>query len=126
MKHFVLLANQMNPLYAMGTLKDLTKRLNVLNLEYGRTNCENSKEIKNKKRNIAIFTVYRAENGLLGPITGWLMDKFGPMPIALIGTEMAGTGYILLSRAENYTQFLLIYVIIVSIGATTNDVIGCM
>ena len=67
-----------------------------------------------------LFALARAENGLLGPITGWLMDKFGPMPLALIGTAMAGTGYILLSRTENYTQFLLIYVIIVSIGATTS------
>tara|TARA_B100000519_G_scaffold81012_1_gene70052 strand:+ start:372 stop:545 length:174 start_codon:yes stop_codon:yes gene_type:complete len=44
-KHFVLLANQMNPLYVMGTLKDLTKRLNVLNLEYGKTSYE-SKQTK--------------------------------------------------------------------------------
>ncbi len=67
-----------------------------------------------------LFALARAENGLLGPITGWLMDKFGPMPLAVIGTAMAGTGYILLSRTENYTQFLLIYVIIISIGATTS------
>ena len=62
-----------------------------------------------------LFALARAENGLLGPQSGWLMDKFSPMPLALIGTAMAGTGYILLSRTENYTQFLLIYVIIVSI-----------
>ena len=67
-----------------------------------------------------LFALARAENGLLGPITGWLMDKFGPMPLAVIGTAMAGTGYILLARTENFTQFLLIYVIVVSIGATTS------
>ena len=67
-----------------------------------------------------LFALARAENGLLGPITGWLMDKFGPRPLAIIGTAMAGIGYILLSRTENFMQFLLIYVVIVSIGATTS------
>ena len=67
-----------------------------------------------------LFALARAENGLMGPFTGWLMDKFGPRPLAIGGTAMAGIGYIMLSRVENYTQFLLIYVIVISIGATTS------
>ena len=67
-----------------------------------------------------LFALARAENGLMGPFTGWLMDKFGPRPLAIGGTAMAGIGYIMLARAENYTQFLLIYVVIISIGATTS------
>ena len=67
-----------------------------------------------------LFALARAENGLMGPFTGWLMDKFGPRPLAIGGTAMAGIGYIMLARVENYTQFLLIYVIVISIGATTS------
>ena len=67
-----------------------------------------------------LFALARAENGLLGPITGWLMDKFGPRPLAIFGTAMAGIGYVMLSRVENYTQFLLIYILVISIGATTS------
>ncbi|MDG2101002.1 MAG: MFS transporter [Dehalococcoidia bacterium] len=67
-----------------------------------------------------LFALARAENGLMGPFTGWLMDKFGPRPLAIGGTAMAGIGYIMLSRTGNYTQFLLIYVIVISIGATTS------
>ena len=67
-----------------------------------------------------LFALARAENGLMGPFTGWLMDKFGPRPLAIGGTAMAGIGYIMLARVENYTQFLLIYVVIISIGATTS------
>lgn len=67
-----------------------------------------------------LFALARAENGLMGPLTGWLMDKFGPRPLAIGGTAMAGIGYIFLARVENYTQFLLIYVLVISIGATTS------
>lgn len=67
-----------------------------------------------------LFALARAENGLMGPFTGWLMDKFGPRPLAIGGTAMAGIGYIFLARVENYTQFLLIYVLVISIGATTS------
>ena len=67
-----------------------------------------------------LFALARAENGLMGPFTGWLMDKFGPRPLAIGGTAMAGIGYILLARVDNYTQFLLVYVVIISIGATTS------
>ena len=66
------------------------------------------------------FALARAENGVLGPITGWALDKFGYIPLILSGTLITGFGYILLSRQDTYIAFLLVYVCVVSIGSSTS------
>ena len=38
------------------------------------------------------FALSRAENGILGPITGWLLDKYGVKKLMLIGTFVTGIG----------------------------------
>ena len=52
------------------------------------------------------FALARAENGVLGPITGWALDKFGYIPLILAGPLITGFGYILLSRQDTYIAFL--------------------
>ena len=66
------------------------------------------------------FALARAENGVLGPITGWALDKFGYIPLILAGTLITGFGYILLSRQNTYIAFLLVYLCVVSIGSSTS------
>ena len=66
------------------------------------------------------FALARAENGLLGPITGWMIDKFGVRPMMMFGTILAGLGYLLLSRTNNFTSFLLIYVFAICLGSSTS------
>ncbi len=66
------------------------------------------------------FALARAENGVLGPITGWALDKFGYIPLILSGTLITGFGYILLSRQDTYIAFLLVYLCVVSIGSSTS------
>ena len=66
------------------------------------------------------FALARAENGVLGPITGWALDKFGYIPLILGGTLMTGFGYILLSRQETYIAFLIVYLCVVSVGSSTS------
>ena len=66
------------------------------------------------------FALARAENGILGPITGWALDKFGYIPLILAGTLITGFGYILLSRQDTYIAFLLIYLCVVSLGSSTS------
>ncbi|MBI4219664.1 MAG: MFS transporter [Chloroflexi bacterium] len=65
------------------------------------------------------FALARAENGVLGPITGWLIDRVGVKPLMLIGTAVVGIGYIGLSRTNSYLSFLLVYLFVISIGAST-------
>lgn len=67
-----------------------------------------------------IFALARAENGILGPLTGYLIDRFGPRPLMFGGTIVVGIGYLLLSRADSYLSFLLIYIFVISLGASTS------
>ena len=62
------------------------------------------------------FSLARLEGGLGGPLVGYVVDRFGPRRIALFGGVMAGVGFILLSQANSYATFLIIYVGVLSLG----------
>ena len=44
----------------------------------------------------------RAEGAILGPIQGWLIDKYGPRMITCIGVFLFGLGFILFSFVQNH------------------------
>lgn len=62
------------------------------------------------------FSLARLEGGLGGPLVGYTVDRFGPRKIALFGGVMAGVGFILLSQANSYATFMIIYVGVLSVG----------
>ena len=64
-----------------------------------------------------IFSLSRSEGGPIGPIAGWLVDRFGPKPILMLGTAMTGTGFILLSQTNNILTFGLVYLAVITIGS---------
>ncbi len=66
------------------------------------------------------FALSRVENGLVGPITGWLLDRYGVRRLMIAGTLVTGIGYILLSQTSTFFSFLLVYVFIVSLGSSTS------
>lgn len=66
------------------------------------------------------FSLSRVENGLVGPVTGWLIDKYGVRRLMFIGTPMVGIGYILLSQTSTFFSFLLVYIFVISLGASTS------
>ena len=66
------------------------------------------------------FALSRAENGLTGPITGWLLDRYGVRRLMLIGTIMTGVGYIWLSQTSTFLAFLLVYLFVISLGSSTS------
>ena len=65
------------------------------------------------------FALARAESGITGPIAGWLIDKYGVKPLMFIGTILTGIGYILLARTNSFLTFLLVYIFVISLGAST-------
>ncbi|MBS25084.1 MAG: hypothetical protein CMQ28_05525 [Gammaproteobacteria bacterium] len=65
----------------------------------------------------AAFSLGRIESGLLGPIQGWAIDKYGPRINIQIGTILFGGGFILLSLIQTLWQFYLVF-FIVAIGAS--------
>ena len=66
------------------------------------------------------FSLARAENGVLGPITGWALDKYGFRPLMFAGTLMTGIGYIMLAGTNSYISFILVYLCVVSVGSSTS------
>ena len=60
----------------------------------------------------------------MGPITGWLIDRFGVRPLMFFGTLIVGIGYILLSQTSTYLGFLLVYLLVISVGASTSFMAG--
>ena len=79
----------------------------------------------------AIISLSRLEGGLEGPIIGWLVDKYGPRRLAIIGAVIFGVGYLAMSQInENgytigpvhvsaFVAFALLYAGWMSIGYNT-------
>src|SRR5207245_1422799 len=48
----------------------------------------------------AAFAMSRAESGILGPVQGWLTDRFGPRALIRLGMTIFGVGFLLFSRID--------------------------
>lgn len=46
------------------------------------------------------FGLLRIETGLLGPIQGWMIDRFGPRPVMRLGSLLFGGGLVLLGQIQ--------------------------
>ena len=58
------------------------------------------------------FALTRIESGILGPLQGWLVDRFGPRSILSIGTALFGLGFFLFSQVETLLGFYLTFALI--------------
>ena len=63
------------------------------------------------------FALTRIESGVLGPLQGWLVDRFGPRPILRIGILIFGIGFLLFSQIDNLITFYLTFALI-AIGSS--------
>ena len=57
----------------------------------------------------AAFSMARFENGLLGPLGGWLCDRFGPRTVMRIGLTLLGVGFMLFSQVDSLLTFYLAF-----------------
>ena len=65
------------------------------------------------------FALSRAEGGLIGPVTGWLIDRYGVRPLMFFGTIITGVGYLWLAQTNSYLAFVLVYLFVISLGSST-------
>jgi MFS family permease len=63
------------------------------------------------------FAMTRAESGMLGPLQGWMIDRFGPRLIMQVGIVMMGVGFMLFATTNNLPQFFGFY-FLMSLGAS--------
>jgi MFS family permease len=60
----------------------------------------------------AAFALTRLESGLLGPLQGWLVDRYGPRKILTIGTVIFGLGFFVFSQINSITTYFLAFILI--------------
>ena len=63
------------------------------------------------------FSFTRLESSLLGPIEGYLIDRFGPRGIMYVGMALLGLSFILFSFVNSLLQFYFVFPII-ALGAS--------
>ncbi len=60
------------------------------------------------------FSMSRIEAGILGPLQGWLIDRFGPRSVMRVGLAIFGVGFMLFSQIDSllgfYATFFLLAV----------------
>jgi MFS family permease len=60
----------------------------------------------------AAFSMARAESGILGPLQGWLTDRFGPQALIRVGMTLFALGLIALSQIGSPVTFFLAFFVI--------------
>ena len=58
------------------------------------------------------FALNRAESGLLGPLQGWMTDKYGPRAILRLGAVIMAIGLLWFSTIDTVLGFYLSYLLI--------------
>ena len=58
------------------------------------------------------FALTRIESGVLGPLQGWMVDRFGPRIVLQVGTVMYGVGFMLFSTVETVFGFYMTFALI--------------
>ena len=62
------------------------------------------------------YGLARLEGGIVGPVTGYLVDRLGPRTMITVGGLIASLGFFLLALTPNFTTFLLVYVGVLALG----------
>ena len=91
----------------------------IANLQYGWTLFVNPMHDQTgwTKAQIQVaFSVFVLTETWLVPVEGWLMDKFGPRPVVMVGGVLAGLSWVLNSMASSL-EMLYFTAVIAGIGA---------
>ena len=63
------------------------------------------------------FSMQQIENGMLGPVQGWLIERFGPRLSMRLGVISLGLGFIAFSQVESLVTFYIAY-LFMALGAS--------
>jgi sugar phosphate permease len=62
------------------------------------------------------FSLAKLESALEGPLVGYLVDRFDVRVMLVIGTALAGLGFLVLSFTNSYLMFVLVFMGPLSLG----------
>ena len=57
------------------------------------------------------FSMQRIESGFLGPIQGWMVDRYGPRAVMVIGMLLFGGGFLAFSVVDSLLWFYVVFII---------------
>jgi MFS family permease len=63
-----------------------------------------------------VFSLSRLEGGLEGPVTGWLIGKFGPRRVMVAGLTICGLGFMSMYFIQSLLMFYLVYGVLIATG----------
>lgn len=58
------------------------------------------------------YAIQQMESGLLGPIQGWLLDRFGPRRVMRAGILLLGVGFVTFSQISSLAGFYVAFLIL--------------
>lgn len=70
------------------------------------------------------ISLSRLEAGFLGGIEGFLVDRFGPRTMMLLGVVLTSLGMIWLSMTNSLIEFYLIFILMVTVGRSLSSMIA--
>src|SRR5437899_12438045 len=62
------------------------------------------------------FSLAKLESALERPLVGYLIDRFDVRVMLVVGTTLAGLGFVLLSFTQSYVLFVLVFIGPLSVG----------
>ena len=60
----------------------------------------------------------RVEAGMLGPMGGWVVDRFGPRRIMFVGISIMGIGFLALAFVGGIVSFYLAFILLLALGVS--------
>jgi MFS family permease len=69
------------------------------------------------------FALNRAESGLLGPIQGWMSDRWGPRRVLQLGAVIMAAGFVLFATLDSLVEFFAYYLLI-ALGSSLAGFLG--
>ena len=72
-----------------------------------------------------VHSLHRTESGLLGPVHGWLLQRYRPQRVAVGGMAMLGAGFIALGFVNGLAQFIVVF-LFMAIGSSLSGFMSLM
>ncbi|MSQ22521.1 MAG: MFS transporter [Dehalococcoidia bacterium] len=65
-----------------------------------------------------VIGLSRLEGGLVAPLSGWIIDRYGTRRIMFLGLGMMGMGFLALSRVNSLLMLYVVFLGLLSIGSS--------
>ncbi len=63
------------------------------------------------------YSLQPVQNGLLGPVQGWMIDRWGPRPVMRVGMLLFGGSFLAFSQIDSLITFYIVFVLM-AIGSS--------